>query len=274
MNKKCSVCDEVKPITEFLKDKTKPDGHRADCKECRNKKRRKNYNPEKNRLHSKKWYVNSGRAEETEKRKIERQRAKEEKSEKEFNEWFLMEYLKETFGPFTKTLTHECKKIRHKTRCREDRRNNPEKWAKWSKDRYYRDIKNNRKKNLEAYHRNRDTITAYKRNKRHSDPVYKMELTCRKRVQNALKRKNIDKLTRFVDLIGCSYKELKDHIESQFQPGMTWGNHGLYGWHVDHIKPCASFDLSDPEQQKECFHYSNLQPLWWRENLSKGAKCS
>lgn len=53
---------------------------------------------------------------------------------------------------------------------------------------------------------------------------------------------------------------------------MTWENYGVHGWHIDHIRPCKSFDLTDPEQQKECFHYTNLQPLWWWENLEKGGK--
>jgi hypothetical protein len=53
---------------------------------------------------------------------------------------------------------------------------------------------------------------------------------------------------------------------------MTWENHGRYGWHIDHIRPCASFDLADPEQQRKCFHYTNLQPLWASENMRKGDK--
>lgn len=53
---------------------------------------------------------------------------------------------------------------------------------------------------------------------------------------------------------------------------MTWENYGFYTWHIDHIRPCASFDLSDPEQQKICFNYKNMQPLWAHENLSKHAK--
>jgi hypothetical protein len=52
---------------------------------------------------------------------------------------------------------------------------------------------------------------------------------------------------------------------------MSWDNHGKHGWHIDHIRPCASFDFSDPEQQQQCFHYSNLQPLWAGDNLSKGS---
>jgi hypothetical protein len=70
-------------------------------------------------------------------------------------------------------------------------------------------------------------------------------------------------------LIGCELTELRERLESQFKPGMTWDNHGAFGWHIDHIIPCSSFDMSDHEQQRQCFHYSNLQPLWWHENLAK-----
>ena len=73
-------------------------------------------------------------------------------------------------------------------------------------------------------------------------------------------------------MLGCSIKDLIIHIEKQFKEGMTWDNHSYNGWHIDHIIPCASFDLSDPEQQKKCFHYTNLQPLWKQDNLSKSDK--
>lgn len=53
---------------------------------------------------------------------------------------------------------------------------------------------------------------------------------------------------------------------------MSWDNYGYRGWHIDHIKPCASFDLTDPNQREQCFHFSNLQPMWAKDNLSKGAK--
>lgn len=74
------------------------------------------------------------------------------------------------------------------------------------------------------------------------------------------------------ELVGCTIAELARHLESQFELGMTWKNQGFHGWHIDHKIPCAAFDLSDPEQQKKCFHYSNLQPMWRLYNISKGAK--
>ncbi len=76
---------------------------------------------------------------------------------------------------------------------------------------------------------------------------------------------------RTTELLGCSIKELRAHLESKFLASMTWSNRGQFGWHIDHIRPCSSFDLSDPLQQRECFHYTNLQPLWWLDNIKKGA---
>jgi hypothetical protein len=72
------------------------------------------------------------------------------------------------------------------------------------------------------------------------------------------------------ELLGCTAEELKVYIESKFKPGMTWENYGREGWHIDHVKACANFDLTNPAQQRECFHYTNLQPLWAQENRKKG----
>jgi len=71
--------------------------------------------------------------------------------------------------------------------------------------------------------------------------------------------------------LGCTVPELKTYLESLFLPGMTWDNWTADGWHIDHIKPLASFDLANSDQLKEACHFSNLQPLWAKENLSKGA---
>jgi hypothetical protein len=75
-----------------------------------------------------------------------------------------------------------------------------------------------------------------------------------------------------MELLGCSIEEFKIYLEKQFTKGMNWGNYGKKGWHIDHILPCASFDLTDPEQQKKCFHYTNLQPLWAEDNYKKKDK--
>jgi len=91
-------------------------------------------------------------------------------------------------------------------------------------------------------------------------------------VLKAVKRNRAIKLKSTMQLLGCTIPELRKWLESQFKNGMTWENMGKFGWHIDHKRPCASFDLTDPKQQSECFHFSNLQPLWWRDNLSKGAK--
>lgn len=74
------------------------------------------------------------------------------------------------------------------------------------------------------------------------------------------------------ELLGCSYDELRQYLEAQFQEGMTWDNWGKGGWEVDHKKPLALYDLTDPEQYREAAHYTNLQPLWESDNRRKGAR--
>ena len=98
--------------------------------------------------------------------------------------------------------------------------------------------------------------------------MYKISCILRGRLKNALKSNSKSKRT--FELLGCSVEELWTHLEKTFKPGMTRENHGE--WHIDHIIPCVSFDLSKPKEQAKCFHYSNLQALWKHENLSKGAK--
>ena len=86
-------------------------------------------------------------------------------------------------------------------------------------------------------------------------------------MRTALRRYQQTKNDRTLDLLGAPMSVVCAHIEAQFLPGMSWENSGQ--WHYDHIRPCASFDLSDPEQQKQCFHYTNLQPLWAADNIRK-----
>ena len=73
-----------------------------------------------------------------------------------------------------------------------------------------------------------------------------------------------------MQLTGCTTEFLMTHIESKFTDGMSWDNYG--NWHIDHVLPCASFDLENSEEQKKCFHWSNLQPLWAADNIRKGCR--
>ncbi len=75
-------------------------------------------------------------------------------------------------------------------------------------------------------------------------------------------------------LVGYSVKDLMAHLESNFLPGMSWQNYGQNGWHIDHIIPRSVFNYEEPEDIdfKRCWALDNMQPLWWRDNLSKGAK--
>ena len=119
---------------------------------------------------------------------------------------------------------------------------------------------------------NREIVkrAAAKRSKlrRETDPNYKLVCSIRDKVRKAIMRDS--KSCRSIELLGCSAAELKQHIESQFKTGMSWDNWSQDGWHIDHITPISFFDLSKSIQQRKCFNYTNLQPLWAKENLSKG----
>jgi hypothetical protein len=111
---------------------------------------------------------------------------------------------------------------------------------------------------------------AYQQRKWREDNQWMLARALRSRLWWALKRSSKTKKASALGLVGCSVYELMQHLEAQFVPGMSWGNYGE--WHIDHIRPCASFDLADLAEQKACFHYTNLQPLWAVDNLSKHAK--
>jgi hypothetical protein len=119
----------------------------------------------------------------------------------------------------------------------------------------------------------RDWSNQYRKDKKASDPQFKLKHTLRSRLLDALKRDNITKRHSALELLGCSIEHCKHHIEQQFRPEMNWSNHGSY-WEIDHIVPCDLFDLTNIEQQKQCFYYTNLQPLTISENRSKKNKVS
>ena len=117
----------------------------------------------------------------------------------------------------------------------------------------------NRNYSKHHYEINSERYKTYMTERYKNNPQTKLALLLRVRLNNALK-KSI-KLNKSTKLLGCSTNEYKQYLEVQFKPEMNWSNHGQI-WEIDHIKPCSLFDLSDTKQQKQCFHYTNLQPLF------------
>lgn len=162
------------------------------------------------------------------------------------------------------------------------RNKNKEVLAKKELDRYYADHEESKRKRREYRRDNIEKIksqkrkwnkktgypTKYARKKRREDLQFRIRANLRSRLWQAIKK---DKAGSAVKNLGCSVQELMKYIESKFSSGMSWKNYGKRGWHIDHIKPLSGFDLTKSDQLKQACHYTNLQPLWWQENLSKGS---
>lgn len=110
---------------------------------------------------------------------------------------------------------------------------------------------------------------AHIKNKMDTDPVFKLSYYLRSRLYKAVR--NGYKTGSAVRDLGCTIAELKIYLEGLFQPGMTWENWSYEGWHIDHKRPLASFDLEDPAQFLQAVHFTNLQPMWAKDNIRKGA---
>lgn len=122
------------------------------------------------------------------------------------------------------------------------------------------------KDKMKQYRQNRKEKDAkYWKNRRSEDIIFKLKNTLRNRLNSAIK--NNQKAGSAVSDLGCSIEEFKVYIQKLFQEDMNWDNHGE--WHIDHIKPLDSFDLINREELLKACHYTNLQPLWAKDNLKK-----
>lgn len=133
-----------------------------------------------------------------------------------------------------------------------------------NKEKLNRYIREYQKKNKDKIKEQRNKHT---RERRKTDTIFNLRLLCRSRIYSLMKNKGYKKNKTTMDMIGCSLKELKTHLEKQFTLGMNWKNIG-YGWHIDHIIPLATATIE--EEIYALCHYTNLQPLWATENLKKG----
>ena len=159
---------------------------------------------------------------------------------------------------------------------------NKEKWNAKIRDKYKTDEEFRRKYQLQnrkwrlanedhmAKYRekNKSKRNKYERDKTKNDPIFRMQQNLRKRVHYAITHQETTKDETTMNLVGCNLDNLVDFLESNFHEEMSWDNYGE--WHVDHIRPCASFDLSEDGQQKVCFNWRNLFPLWGKNNQIKG----
>ena len=114
---------------------------------------------------------------------------------------------------------------------------------------------------------NKDQVNDWRKSWFNNNPNKKLADRIRSRIRAALKSSRIKKRENSESLIGCSFSELRVWIEEQWQSGMSWDNYGH--WHVDHIIPCAAYDLNDQVEQNKCFNYRNLRPLWAEDNIVK-----
>lgn len=238
----CAKCKIEKSLDEFSNDNHGLNGKSYWCKKCSSINHKKYYQEykEKIRMDSNKYYREH---------KIERK--KYIKLNKEIISIKHKKYLEDH--------KEEIKKYRqeHKEQSKKYKLINKEKISLQNKEYYLKNIekiKNYRKK--------------YRKNNLKRNFKYKLTQNLRNRIWYAIKGKNKSLPTMM--LIGCEIDFLMFHLQKQFKDGMSWDNYGK--WHVDHIMPCSSFDLSKPEEQIKCFHYSNLQPLWAKDNLVKNAK--
>lgn len=250
--RRCSKCKETKPLDDFGNDKKGRLGKSYRCKECARKAssahhyaNRDHHNAVQRAWHhanktkanaDSRAYRAAHRDELLAKQKLWRDKNKSTQKERD-----RAKYLKRR----TAVLK----------RCKEYASENREKTSTYRKD--------YRQKNKK---RIRQQIQAWYNTKRKTDPSFRVLCALRRRITHAIKGNN--KSDRTVKLLGCTVVDFIAHLEGLFTAGMTWDNYGK--WHIDHIRPCSFYDFSDPEQQRACFHYTNMQPLWSEANQRKG----
>jgi hypothetical protein len=265
MTKICKKCGYNKVISEFNKNIRMKDGLTSSCAACERKYKKEYYKKNKERIS------------ETQKEYYKKTRDKKLKYQREYqknNQGKIKEYKKKY------RIQNEQRVLAAKKKYREE---NKEKISKQQRENYQKNKHKRITASREYYYNNQEKIKEYRqktkerknyldRMRRKNNPQYRLASNIRRRIHYVITRDGGTKCDKTLELLGCSIAEFRKYIEEKFLEGMSWDNYGFYGWHIDHIKPCDAFDLTDPSQKKECFHYTNLQPLWASDNLSKGNK--
>ena len=242
----CKKCKTEKPLSDFNIDKAYKDGFRNDCKNCQ-KEYQKDYR--KNNKHKLKEYNIKNRDKILEYRRIYRKK-NADVIKRKYKEGYYN--YKEKRAIYYKENSEKIKKSSKKQRLE---------YYKKNKDRL-------NKKNSEWHKNNKDKRNKRLRERRKTNHLCKLTHNLRVRSCQAFKKSRWNKKSSTKKLLGCEYETAFKHIEKQFTEGMTWDNHGE--WHIDHIVPLAS--AKTEEELMKLFHYTNLQPLWAKDNLTKGSK--
>lgn len=154
------------------------------------------------------------------------------------------------------------------------REKNKEELQKKYKERYQKSPEKYYLKTKLYNEKNKFKVNEYKNKynklKKNESVLFKLKVLMRDRLSQYFKYSRINKNNTTLNIIGCLPTELKEYLEQKFCNGMSWDNHGKDGWHIDHIIPLSSAKTEE-ELYKLC-HYTNLQPLWAKDNLSKGSK--
>lgn len=269
--KTCTLCKTEKPLEEFSKRKDQKDGLHFYCRPCLKLKKAESY--QKNR--EKALAAMAAYRKENPEKVAAAKKAAYAKKPEHYKAKAKQRYSDDP-APFIARSgeRYATKKEQILAYSKEYRERNKEKIR--VRAAAYRE--KNREalcaRTLQRQKDNRESYNAYqlqyRLNRFKTDPLYALQMTCRRRILCAMAKGGYKKSTKTEKMLGCTFEEFKAYLESKFEPGMTWENRGLYGWHIDHIIPLSSAQDQD-ELEKLC-HYTNMQPLWAKENYSKGSK--
>lgn len=255
--KVCSKCKTEKPLNEYYKNSSSPDGRRGSCITC--KKQWNKDNAKKINTNARKFY--------RENKELISSRVKDyyEKNKEQ-----KLDYQKKYVSENEEKVKEKNKEYREKNK--DKLKEYTQRWYKDNADKrkaYREENKDRQREWARLYQKkNRVKINKWYVEKRKNDPLAKLRHNMRSLVYHAFYDNGYSKKTKSAKIIGCSFKELKKHLESQFLNNMSWENYG--DWHVDHILP-----LNSAKNENEIIalnHFKNLQPMWGKENQSKGDK--
>jgi hypothetical protein len=241
--KKCSKCEIEKELSDFHKRIGSKDGLRSDCKECYNlyKREYKRKNQDRVNEYGRVYY----------KKNFEKVKENRENNRESI---FL---ARQKYYEENKEVIKEKARLRYNS-LKDD-------------DHFMERTRNMSRKNWIKYRENnRDRINEKIKDRKHNDPLYKLKFSIRNSIYNSINRMGYSKKDKSRDILGCTFEYFMKYIEEQFLEGMSWENYGE--WHLDHKTPVSWAETE--EQIYELNKYTNFQPLWAKDNLSKGNKWS